>query len=112
MSKKSINFAADGTQILTECQAPTGKLSYDYMVQSNAGGFGGGTLTLLISLDGGTTKNPMKDQSGTAYSVTAADTLTGSVPARLNANDVRPIIYAKLTGSTNPNLTLTVVDNR
>lgn len=113
MSKKTISFTADATTILTECQAPTGKLTYDYIVQSSADAtFGGGTLTILISLDGGTTKNALKDATGSAYSTAAADTFTGSIPARLNANDTRPIIYAKLTGSTTPTLTLTVVDNR
>lgn len=109
--KVTIKFAADNAAILlTQAVAPRGKLTYDYLIQAG-GNFGGGTLTFLISLDGGTTKNSLRDASGNAYSTITADTFSGSIPAKTNIGQ-EPIIYAALTGSTSPNLNIVLVDNR
>lgn len=74
------------------------------------GTFGGGTLSYLISTDGGTTKTTMKDYSGTAYSATAADAIAVGPIGVANHNGKQPIIYAALTGSTNPSITIDVLD--
>lgn len=111
VSKKTLTLSADtaGTELL-RAHTPRSKLLYEYILQSG-GTFGGGTLSFKISLDGGTTKNPLTDATGTAYSTTTADTFTGTIPANTNVGD-EPIIYAVLTGSTSPSLTITVIDNR
>lgn len=76
-----------------------------------AGTFGSGTFTLFVSFDGGTTKNAMKDLTAVAYSTTSADT----VPFDLSYYDKTgsgAIIYGTLSGSTNPALTVKVIDDQ
>lgn len=75
------------------------------------GTFGGGTLSYALSTDGGTTKVTMKDLSGTAYSATANDVIDVALGVA-NVNGKEPIIYAVLSGATNPSITIDVLDNR
>lgn len=76
------------------------------------GTFGSGTVTLFVSPDGGTTKIPLKDaQSGTAISTAAAAMFSIRLGNGTKLTDA-PIIYATLTGSTNPALTVALFDNR
>lgn len=75
------------------------------------GTFGGGTLAYSISTDGGTTKVPMKDMSGTLYTTTANDAVNVATGVS-NHNGFDPIIYAVLSGATTPSITVDVLDNR
>jgi hypothetical protein len=75
------------------------------------GTFGSGTLKLQASPDGGTTKIDLPNLSGTAISVTA----NGIYNIQLgngNALGADIILYAVLTGATNPSLTVAIYDNR
>lgn len=82
-----------------------------YFATLNAyGTFGSGTLSYLISTDGGTTKTTVKTISGTAYSATAADAVNIATGVA-NHLGKEPILYAALTGSTNPSITIDVLDN-
>lgn len=75
-----------------------------------SGTFGGGTLALYVSLDGGTTKNAIKDSSGTAYTTTSADTIVVRFP--VNPNETNLKLYATLSGATNPNISVRVASNK
>lgn len=86
----------------------------DFMATLNAyGTFGSGTLSYLLSTDGGTTKTTMKDISGSAYSTTTADAVNISLGGGGNHNvtNQQTIIYAGLTGSTNPSITIDSLTN-
>lgn len=76
------------------------------------GTFGGGTVTLFASPDGGTTKIALKDAiSGTAISVAttaAMNTIRLGSGSKLDDNIG---IYATLSGATNPSLTVAIFDN-
>lgn len=82
-----------------------------WMATINAHGtFGSGTLSYLISTDGGTTKTTLKDLTGVAYSATAADCINMALGVA-NHNGYEPILYAALTGATNPSITIDVETN-
>ena len=106
---KTITLVADAITLLTSANSDVDL--YQYTIQAG-GNFGSGTLTFLISLDCGTTKNALKDATGNTYSTTTADTFTGSISSRLNTGDDKPAIYAQLAGSTSPSLKIVLVDNR
>lgn len=110
MAKYTATFAADASNTYV-CTVHKTRQSNDfYATVVLSGGFGSGTLTMLLSPDGGTTKVALSDASGTVISKTSA----GTINIRLGVggtNSDSPIIYATLAGSTNPTLTLTVFDN-
>jgi len=81
-----------------------------YFATLNAyGTFGSGTLSYSLSTNGGTTKVPLKF-NGSAYSATSADAVNIELGVA-NVNGFAPIIYAVLSGSTNPSITIDVEDN-
>ena len=70
--------------------------------------FGGGTATLQISNDGGTTYGNFFDESGAAVTFTNAK---GGTTLDIPSDDRNPVLVAvNLAGATSPNLTLTVYD--
>lgn len=75
-----------------------------------SGSFGGGTVTLQMSPDGGTTKIPLKDQSGSVWSITANDAIDIILGTGGKNND-QIILYATNTGGTEISLTANVFDN-
>lgn len=76
------------------------------------GTFGGGTITLFVSPDGGTTKIALKDSiSGTAISVASAAAMNSVRLGNGANNNDQLIIYSTLAGSTNPALTVAIFDN-
>lgn len=76
------------------------------------GTFGSGTVLLKASPDGGTTKLALKDFNGTAISSTAASVFN-TQPFGNGTHLMDYItIYASLTGSTNPSITVDLFDNR
>ncbi len=76
------------------------------------GTFGSGTMAIKLSPDGGTTKLATKDWTGTAISTaTAALFTTQPVGNGSHLSDFITV-YASLSGSTNPSITVDIFDNR
>lgn len=74
------------------------------------GTFGGGTVTLQMSPDEGTTKINLKDQTGSDYSTTTNDTINIQLGAAGgNSDQIR--LYATNTGGTGISMIATVFDN-
>lgn len=109
MSRKTTVMAADAANtVIFRAKKPRNAEKYNAMIHI-MGTFGSGTVTLFISPNAGTNKNPL-DVSGTAISVTAAK----SIPIELTidsaiSNEI--IGYATLAGATNPSITIIVDDN-
>lgn len=84
---------------------------------SMQGTFAGNTIHLLKSVDGGTTKIPVNDLTGAAYTKTSAGDvdISHGFPSSLDsAPDQSVIFYASVGGDSPgaPTLTITVDDNR
>lgn len=78
-----------------------------------SGTFGSGTVTFLVSYDGGTTKFAIaKDAYAATLSFTAAGMTQLPHLGNGNNNNDAPLIYVVLSGATNPSLTITLADNR
>lgn len=109
MSKYTNTLAADGTAQIAFVKKPRSLTDWlgTFFV---TGTFGGGTLAWQWSPDGGTTKLALKDLTGTAITSTAADSFNGTM-GTASKNGEEPILYATLTGSTNPSLTFGVFTN-
>jgi len=108
----TVNLTADTTAGTLILDAPGPKykdIPLEVMVQA-AGTFGSGTLAYLISLDGGTNRTTVKDSTGTAYAATADDIITLSLPVNGAENNIK--VYAKLTGSTTPDIDIIPVSNQ
>lgn len=112
MAKYTIIFAADAanTKIATLQRRNVAQVweatSFVY------GTFGGGTVTLFVSPDGGTTKVALKDWvSGTAVSVATTAAMNFLRLGNGGTNSDNLILYATLAGSTNPALTVAIFDN-
>lgn len=102
----SATFAADGTKKVTNVKRVNGtKYAASIYI---AGGFGGGTLTLHASIDNGATLIPIKDSAGAAISVTVNDLFFIELGG---GQDEDEQIYATLSGSTAPSLTVTANSN-
>lgn len=102
MRKPTVTFNADAS--LTSL----GYVGTEGVIQIG-GTFGGGTITLFVSMDGGTTKNALKDLSGTAYSATAADTFSYKLPFK-DDTSAGAILYGTLAGATAPSVTVKIID--
>ena len=76
------------------------------------GTFGGGTVTLSISVDGGTTKHPItQDGVNTAASLTALGGV--NISSGYTGNNLTTAkLYASIATATNPSVNLIVLDNR
>lgn len=74
------------------------------------GSFGGGTVGLFISPDGGTTKIAMYDASGVAITSTANDDYTICFGGGATNSDA-PKLYATMSGATAPSVTVAIYDN-
>lgn len=70
-----------------------------------SGTFGGGTLKLQASPDGGITKFDIPDASGNTVAITAQSMRN----LELGTGGIR--LYAVLTGATAPNIKLTLADD-
>lgn len=112
MAKYTLDFTADASLSKVMTVKLPGVATEWFANSYVYGTFGGGTLTLFASPDGGTTKIALKDAiSGTAISVaTTAAMNTLRLGTGANNND-NIIIYATLAGSTNPALTVAIFDN-
>lgn len=105
--KHSITFAADGTAYLATVVRRHADATDFVATVSYSGTFGSGTVKLQWSPDGGTTKIDIPSSSSTSATVIGLGPLGNATK-----NGDEPLIYAVLTGSTNPSLVVTMFDNR
>lgn len=85
---------------------------YWYANVSITGTFGTGTVTLYLSLDGGTTRVPLVyDGTATSAAVTAAGVVNVKCgwPA---VNTTTATLWAGIGAATNPSISISVLDNR
>lgn len=75
------------------------------------GTWGSGTITYYLSPNGGTTKVPLKDLTGTTVTSTADDNVNVQL-GNSNVNSTELSVWATLAGATNPSLTVSMYDNR
>lgn len=76
------------------------------------GTFGSGTVKIQLSPDQGTTKYDLKDWNGTNMSSSSAVHYTSPPVGNGDKNSDFITLYAVMTGSTDPNVLITVFDNR
>lgn len=110
MTTNTTNYTADASLVKLAVAKPPRGRSYKATIAIQ-GTFGSGTFTLFESLDGGTTKIACKDLSGTAYSTTTADSIRYFQPGHATTDAGEVILYGTLAGSTNPALSVIVIDN-
>lgn len=111
--KHSISFNADGSTLIGRIPKIEGADRYFATIFAYSGGgsgFGGGTLTIQLSPNGGTTKVNASKPDGNALAFTAngAQNIETAYGNSQNGIDV----YATLSGSTTPNVIVDLFDNR
>lgn len=110
MAKKTFNIIGDSTVAIGTATRAGAVEQYKATVFAT-GTFGAGTITFLASPDGGTTKVPIRDESGVIISLVADDMVNLNVGfAADEANAI--LIYAQMTGSTTPTVAVNVFDNK
>ena len=109
MAKFTTTLAADGTADLGMVHKKHDADSW-FSLFFVYGTWGGGTLAWKWSPDGGTTKLDMKDLSGSAMTSTANDSFSSNFATGAKNTD-KVHLYAVLTGSTSPSLTIGYFDN-
>jgi hypothetical protein len=109
MASYTQTITADGTYKLGNVFR--GDASYYIATVYASGTWGSGTINWKWSPDGGNTLFALKDASNNALSSTANDSyniaLGNATPAQTS-----PAVYAVLSGSTSPSLTVGLLDNR
>lgn len=106
MALYTTTFTADGSNLLCNVKKSNG--AYEASV-SFSGGFGSGTGTIQVSYDGGTTKTTVAAADGqTAISTTAEKSFYFKLGQSSSNTPIK--LYATLTGSTNPTLTVNLAD--
>lgn len=108
MAKYRTNVAATGNTYLCDITKPRGADQWSGTIIAY-GTFGGTTLTLGISSNGGATVVPINTD---VFSVTANGAVTLPVAGSSNENDGDMKLYAIATGGENINITVDVLDNR
>lgn len=109
MARNTASITADGTTFLVNVHKPQSADSYKATIHIAGSSFGGGTVKLQSSPDGGTTKVDLKI-NGSAYSATANDVVNIELGnGGKNSDSIK--LYAVMTGSTAPAVTVTVHDN-
>lgn len=77
-----------------------------------SGTFGGTTVTLQVSPDGGTTKFPVNTTAGTAYSLTAAGYGRIRFAGSSQNNTGNLVLYVRTAGGAGASINVVIVDNR
>lgn len=107
MARMSQNLTDDGEVVL-----PWYRQRYEYLSRGLLfvyGEFGGGTAAFEVSPDSGTTWIAVADQTGVAVTFT----VNGMIDYELFTDPENPLLYrVSLSGSTSPNLNVTVFDQR
>ena len=109
MAYRATAITANGTYEIAKVHLKSNVTEYLATITS-FGTFGGGTITIQLSPDGGTTKITQDSSPGTPYSATANSTINFRSGGGSD-NTSSPILYATLSGATNPSLTIAVDDN-
>jgi len=110
MSKHTAEITADGTVALANINKPANADKYFATIMISGSTFGSGTVTIQASPDGGVTKITVPDSTGVDFSATAA-TIRNIELGCGSSNGDFITLYAVMTGSTNPDVTITVFDN-
>lgn len=111
MANRSYTLSANGnTKIGSVNAGNRDKLTWQALVCVN-GTFGGGTVTLAVSPDNGTTLLTLKTKMENALSLTANGYANIEIAGFPNNNTVPLNVYAVLAGATSPAVTVTVFDN-
>lgn len=106
---ETVNVTADGSTLLTVIKRQaTSELSK--LTVYATGTWGGGTLKLQWSPDGGVTKFDLKDKVYSVPTLSANGYIPGIEFTKPNMTST-VYLYAVLSGSTTPNLTIGVIDN-
>lgn len=112
MAKYTLTFAADAALVelctVNKVRALTEWFANIFVY----GTFGGGTVTLFISPDGGTTKVPLLSTAGAAISIGTTGAMVSVRLADGGTNADAMKIYATLSGSAAPALTVALFDNK
>ena len=93
----SQTITTDGTYLLFPI-VRKGDYLYELFI-GLSGTFASASIGISISMDGGTTKIPLPNISGTTFAATAATVFRASLPNGSTNSDM-PLIYAVVTGST------------
>lgn len=109
MSIAKKTFSGDGTQLVCTVFRKEGNTPWRGLFFAH-GTWGGGTIAWQWSYDGGTTKLEIKDASGVPLISSADDSFTSDFVGGLAARD-NIQIYAVLSGSTSPSLSVGVIDD-
>lgn len=115
MAKYTTTFSADASlSVVCKVKLREGVNEYfanAFIYGTGGNNFGGGTVTMFVSPDGGTTKVALKDAiSGTAISTNASAMFTIRL-GNGSTNSDQLIIYATMASSTAPSVSVTVADN-
>jgi hypothetical protein len=106
MALYTATFAADASTLL--CNVKKSNAPYEASV-SISGGFGGGTVAIQVSYNGGVTKTTVAAADGqTAVSTNAARSFYFKLGQSSTNTPVQ--LYATVTGSTTPTLTVNLAD--
>lgn len=109
MSKYTATVTADGDTYL--CTVNKKRSLPIWKATINAyGTWGSGTITFKVSTDGGTTKVPLQDYTGASITLSANGNFNTEL-GNANTNSGAPKLYATMAGSTNPSVTVDVLDN-
>lgn len=109
MSIAKNTFTTDGTQLIGDVFKKDLHTIWTGLFFSH-GTWGGGTIAWQWSYDGGTTKLAIKDNSGVPMVANADDSFTSDfVGGIANRDNIQ--IYATLSGSTSPSLSVGFIDN-
>ncbi len=111
MARYTATLAAQNTSVFVcNVNRPRNQPAW-YATASATGDFGSGTVTWQGSIDGGSTKFDLRDDStGTVAALTAAgmNNLRLCSPA-VNSETLQ--VYATIAPATNPNISLAIHDN-
>lgn len=109
MSKYTNTLTEDATVYI--CDVHRRRDAWSWIATLYAvGTFGSGTIAWQWSPDGGTTKLALKDFSGVALTSTSNDSFNVQMGTGKNLTD-NIKIYATLSGSTGPSITVGCFDN-
>ena len=107
MALYTINLAADSSPLI--CNVKKSNMPYEASV-SVSGSFGGGTLAIQVSYNGGATKTTVAAADGqTAVSTNAARSFYFKLGQSSTNTPMQ--LYATLTGATAPTLVVNLADN-
>jgi hypothetical protein len=82
-----------------------------YITTGSSQTFGGGTLELYLSPDGGTTLIPLTAQAGGSPLTFTANGMAVFTTGHPSNNTDTLQLYGKVTGATSPNFNVCVLDN-